>query len=42
VIDEVATRIWHIDKGRIDDFSGSYAQYLSQSEHVDAARSMLV
>jgi ATPase subunit of ABC transporter with duplicated ATPase domains len=42
VIDEVATRIWHIDRGRIDDFNGSYAQYLSQSEGVDAARSMLV
>ena len=31
VIDEVATRIWHFDKGRIEDFKGPYADYLSQS-----------
>ena len=42
VIDEVATRIWHIEKGRIEDFAGSYAQYLSQSEDVGARRSLLV
>ena len=42
VIDEVATRIWHIEKGRIYDFRGTYAQYLSELEHVDAARSMLM
>jgi ATPase subunit of ABC transporter with duplicated ATPase domains len=32
VIDEVATRIWHIEKGQIDDFKGPYEQYLSQTE----------
>ena len=32
VIDEVATRIWHIEKGRIDDFKGPYEQYLSHME----------
>ena len=42
VIDEVATRIWHVGHGRIDDFRGTYAQYLSQSEHVGARRSLLV
>jgi ATPase subunit of ABC transporter with duplicated ATPase domains len=31
VIDEVATRIWHFDHGRIEDFKGPYAQFLSQS-----------
>lgn len=42
VIDEVATRIWHIEKGRIEDFAGPYAQYLSQSEDVGTRRSLLV
>jgi ATPase subunit of ABC transporter with duplicated ATPase domains len=28
VIDEVATRIWHIQGGRIEDFKGPYADYL--------------
>jgi ATPase subunit of ABC transporter with duplicated ATPase domains len=31
VIDEVATRIWHFEKGRIGDFRGSYEQFLSQA-----------
>jgi ATPase subunit of ABC transporter with duplicated ATPase domains len=31
VIDEVATRIWHFDHGRIEDFKGTYAQFLSQA-----------
>ena len=29
VIDEVATRIWHFQGGRIEDFQGAYAEYLS-------------
>ena len=29
VIDEVATRIWHFQDGRIEDFHGAYAEYLS-------------
>ncbi len=28
VIDEVATRIWHFEGGRIHDFKGTYAEYL--------------
>jgi ATPase subunit of ABC transporter with duplicated ATPase domains len=31
VIDEVATRIWHVEHGRIEDFKGSYEQFLSQT-----------
>ncbi len=31
VIDEVATRIWHFEKGRIEDFRGPYAEYLTQA-----------
>jgi ATPase subunit of ABC transporter with duplicated ATPase domains len=30
VIDEVATRIWHFEKGEIEDFKGPYEQYLAQ------------
>ena len=29
VIDEVATRIWHLDKGAVEDFQGPYAEYLT-------------
>jgi ATPase subunit of ABC transporter with duplicated ATPase domains len=29
VIDEVATRIWNFEKGRIEDFKGPYADYLT-------------
>jgi ATPase subunit of ABC transporter with duplicated ATPase domains len=32
VIDEVATRIWNFDHGRIEDFKGPYAQFLAQAE----------
>jgi ATPase subunit of ABC transporter with duplicated ATPase domains len=31
VIDEVATRIWNFEHGRIEDFKGNYAQFLSKS-----------
>lgn len=41
VIDEVATRIWHFGNGRIEDFRGSYSQYLSQSEPSGQARFMI-
>ena len=27
LIDEVATRIWHFEGGKIDDFKGPYAEY---------------
>jgi ATPase subunit of ABC transporter with duplicated ATPase domains len=27
LIDEVATRIWHFDKGVIEDFKGPYEEY---------------
>jgi ATPase subunit of ABC transporter with duplicated ATPase domains len=30
VIDEVATRIWHCEKGEVEDFKGPYEQYLAQ------------
>ncbi|MGA8223353.1 MAG: ATP-binding cassette domain-containing protein [Candidatus Acidiferrales bacterium] len=32
VIDEVATRIWHFEGGRIEDFKGPYAEYLAYAE----------
>jgi ATPase subunit of ABC transporter with duplicated ATPase domains len=34
VIDEVATRIWNVEHGRIQDFKGTYAQFLSQAEQL--------
>jgi ATPase subunit of ABC transporter with duplicated ATPase domains len=30
VIDEVATRIWHFEKGMVGDFKGTYEDYLTQ------------
>jgi ATPase subunit of ABC transporter with duplicated ATPase domains len=27
VIDEVATRIWHFEGGRVEDFKGAYSEY---------------
>ena len=32
VIDEVATRIWHFEDGRIEDFKGVYSEYLSATQ----------
>ena len=32
VIDEVATRIWHFEDGRIEDFKGPYEEYLAYAE----------
>ena len=31
VIDEVATRIWHFEDGRIEDFHGHYEEYLART-----------
>jgi ATPase subunit of ABC transporter with duplicated ATPase domains len=31
VIDEVATRIWHFDHGRVDDFQGPYSEFLTHA-----------
>ncbi len=31
VIDEVATRIWHFKDGKIEDFKGPYAEYMTQA-----------
>ena len=31
VIDEVATRIWHFDGGRVEDFQDTYAAYLASA-----------
>jgi hypothetical protein len=30
----VATRIWNVGDGKIEDFKGTYAQFLSQSEQL--------
>jgi ATPase subunit of ABC transporter with duplicated ATPase domains len=32
VIEEVATRIWHIENGRVEDFKGTYEEYLAVAE----------
>jgi ATPase subunit of ABC transporter with duplicated ATPase domains len=29
VIDEVATRIWHIESGHVEDFKGPYSEYVA-------------
>jgi ATPase subunit of ABC transporter with duplicated ATPase domains len=34
VIDEVASRIWSFHHGQIEDFKGTYAQYLAQAEQL--------
>jgi ATPase subunit of ABC transporter with duplicated ATPase domains len=34
VIDEVATRIWNFNPSRIEDFKGTYEQFLAQSEQL--------
>jgi ATPase subunit of ABC transporter with duplicated ATPase domains len=31
VVDEVATRIWHFDHGKVDDFKGPYSEYLNHT-----------
>ncbi|HME09966.1 MAG TPA: ATP-binding cassette domain-containing protein [Bryobacteraceae bacterium] len=31
VIDEVASRIWHFDHGRIEDFRGPYSEFLTRA-----------
>ena len=32
VIDEVATRIWHLDHGHVEDFKGPYEDYLTYAK----------
>jgi ATPase subunit of ABC transporter with duplicated ATPase domains len=32
VIDEVATRIWHFEAGRVEDFKGPYSEYLVSAQ----------
>ncbi len=32
VIDEVASRIWHVVGGRVEDFKGTYAEYLAHQQ----------
>ena len=34
LIDEVATRIWNFDRGRIEDFRGPYEEFRAAAEHV--------
>ncbi|HEV3220488.1 MAG TPA: ATP-binding cassette domain-containing protein [Candidatus Acidoferrales bacterium] len=36
VIDEVATRIWHFEGGHIDDFKGSYEEFLVYAKQKEA------
>lgn len=31
LIDDVATRIWHVETGRVEDFKGTYEEYLAAS-----------
>jgi ATPase components of ABC transporters with duplicated ATPase domains len=31
LIDQVATRIWRVEKGRVEDFKGTYEEYLATS-----------
>jgi len=38
VIDEVATRIWHFQDGRIEDFKDTYAAYLASQPQMIAQR----
>jgi ATPase subunit of ABC transporter with duplicated ATPase domains len=37
LIDEVATRIWHFENGRIEDFKGPYEEYSVQAEKAGMA-----
>jgi ATPase subunit of ABC transporter with duplicated ATPase domains len=32
VLDEVATRIWHVQSGKVEDFKGPYAEYLAYAQ----------
>jgi ATPase subunit of ABC transporter with duplicated ATPase domains len=32
VLDEVATRIWHFKDGKIEDFKGTYEDYLLSTQ----------
>jgi ATPase subunit of ABC transporter with duplicated ATPase domains len=34
LIDEVATRIWHFDHGKIEDFKGPYEEYVACAQAV--------
>jgi len=36
LIDEVATRIWHFENGKIEDFKGPYEEYVVGSEELGA------
>jgi ATPase subunit of ABC transporter with duplicated ATPase domains len=36
LIDEVATRIWHFENGKIEDFKGPYEEYVVGSEKLGA------
>jgi ATPase subunit of ABC transporter with duplicated ATPase domains len=38
VIDEVATRIWHFHGGRIEDFKGTYVEYLADVAEKESTR----
>jgi ATPase subunit of ABC transporter with duplicated ATPase domains len=36
LIDEVATRIWHFEDGKIEDFKGPYEEYAAHAEKIGA------
>ena len=36
LVDEVATRIWHFENREIEDFKGSYTDYLMEKEGATA------
>jgi len=38
VIDEVASRVWSYNHGRLEDFKGTYAQFLTQAEQTVQAK----
>ncbi len=38
VLDEVATRIWHFREGKIDDFKGTYEDFLTDAQSKASAR----
>jgi ATPase subunit of ABC transporter with duplicated ATPase domains len=37
----VAACIWHFDNGQMEDFKGTYSQFLSELEQFGEARSKL-
>ena len=36
LVEEVATRIWHFDHGKVEDFKGPYMDFLTEKEKATA------